>query len=89
MAQFDLYTVTSQLSLVLLGFFFLYIFITKYFLVQIKRQEYILNSIVTYKVSSDNFLIINSFTNKHINIINKNSIHINKFDCTFIEYINL
>ena len=89
MAQFDLYTITTQLSLILLGFFFFYIFLTKYFLVQIKRQEYILNSIIAYKTPSDNFLIINSFTNKPINIINKTSISQNKFDCTFLEYINI
>lgn len=59
MAQFDFYAVTNQIGLVLIVFFFFYIFVTKNFLVQIKRQEYILNYITTYKNSTYKFLKIN------------------------------
>jgi hypothetical protein len=59
MAQFDFYAVTNQIGLVLVVFFFFYIFVTKNFLVQIKRQEYILNYITTYKNFTYKFLKIN------------------------------
>jgi hypothetical protein len=59
MAQFDFYAVTNQIGLVLVVFFFFYIFVTKNFLVQIKRQEYILNYITTYKNYTYKFLKIN------------------------------
>ena len=69
MAQFDFYAVNIQISLVLVVFFFFYIFITKNFLVQIKRQEYILNYITTYKNSTYKFLKINALSLN--NVINK------------------
>jgi len=59
MAQFDFYAVTNQIGLVLVVFFFFYIFVTKNFLVQIKRQEYILNYITTYTNYTYKFLKIN------------------------------
>jgi hypothetical protein len=59
MAQFDFYAVTNQIGLVLVVFFFFYIFVTKNFLVQIKRQNYILNYITTYKNFTYKFLKIN------------------------------
>jgi len=62
MAQFDFYAVTTQIGLVLVIFFFFYIFVTKNFLVQIKRQEYILNYITTYKNSTYKFLKINALS---------------------------
>ena len=62
MAQFDFYAVTNQIGLVLVVFFFFYIFVTKNFLVQIKRQEYILNYITTYKNFTYNFLKINALS---------------------------
>jgi hypothetical protein len=59
MAQFDFYAVTNQIGLVLVVFFFFYIFVTKNFLVQIKRQDYILNYITTYRNFTYKFLKIN------------------------------
>jgi len=62
MAQFDLHTILNQMFLTLFGFYMFHLIITKFLLVQLKRQEYIIYYVSKHKAHTYEWLKIDAFS---------------------------
>ncbi|MEY5042161.1 MAG: hypothetical protein RLZZ414_1720 [Bacteroidota bacterium] len=62
MAQFDLHTILNQIFVTIVGYYIFHLFVTKYFLVQLKRSDSILYFIKNYRQPIYEWLRFDAFS---------------------------